>query len=72
MYTARHYCSVSQNSLVVYRVMAFPAYHYGLSPFRYHNALPQFLAGEVFDFVDVMDFIVFAFRRAAQFTLVRV
>lgn len=42
--------------------------HYqGFAPFRYHRTFPRFFAFQVFDLVDVMNFIAKAIRSTAQF-----
>lgn len=46
--------------------------HYqGFAPFCYHRTFPRFFTFQVFDLVDVMNFIARAIRSTAQFTSFR-
>ena len=56
---------VQHNSLIMNQVVTSDAHHQRFPAFGQHCDFPGFFSFEVFQFVDVVDFVMFAFRRAA-------
>ncbi len=68
MYTALHYHLIQQNSMSVNIMVTLSANHNGFSLLSYHHSFPVDFPFKVLHFIDMMNFIMFAFCAPADFT----